>query len=217
MRHECPICDAQFDEFAAITKTRPRKAKCPNCGSAERHRLFWLLQKADGLLPEGGRMLHFAPEPWLIKPMSERYGLGYLCVDYEYPPYDLKVDIQDLPFREGLFSGLICMGVLEHVPDDYKAMRELSRVLEPGGIDLIHVPLQFKTHASWREKLGPVARKRTYGQYNHLRYYGLDFADDLKANGFSETQIIAPYDRYSAEDIVRFGLANTSRVVVARK
>lgn len=168
-------------------------------------------------MPVGGRFLHFAPEPWLSKWLEGRYGLGYLQVDYKYPPYDLRVDIQDLPFRDGLFRATMLLGVLEHIPDDRKAMRELSRVLEPGGTAIIHVPIQFDSYASKREKLGYVARRRQYGQSNHLRYYGLEIQDDLKANGFSSVEIIAPSDRYTPADAKRFGLTQASQVIVSTK
>lgn len=168
-------------------------------------------------MPEGGRFLHFAPEPWLIKPLTERYGLGYLCVDYELPPYDLKVDIQNLPFRDGLFRSTMCFSVLEHIPDDHKAMRELARVLEPGGVAIIHVPLQYKQHASMRETLGKVGRRREYGQENHFRYYGLDIQDDLKRNGFASVEAIKPSDRFSKEEMDKYGLVESSRLMLAKK
>lgn len=214
---QCPICEATFAEFAEVSPRRPRKAKCPQCGSLERHRFFWLLQGSDGFLPDGGRLLHFAPEPWLSKRMAERYGSDYIRADYTLPPHDVKADIQSLPFRDASFRGLICIGVLEHIPDDFRAMRELARVLEPGGTAVIHVPLQFQTHESWRERLGPVQRREKYGQVNHLRYYGLDVQDALRGNGFPSVDVISPTDRYGRDAIVRYGLRKTARIIQARK
>lgn len=215
--YSCPICESFFPTFFPVSIKKPRRAKCPTCGSLERHRFFYLLMKTKGFMPDSGRFLHFAPEPWLIKKLEDRYGFGYLCTDYEYPPYHLKTDIQNLPFCDELFDGMILFGVLEHIPDDYKAMRELARVLKRAGTAFIHVPLQFDSYWSKRERLGKVNRRLQYGQSNHLRYYGLQIQDDLKANGFQSVEIIAPSDRYTAHQIEQQGLVEASRIIVAKK
>jgi len=55
----------------------------------------------------------------------------------------IKADLEVLPFRDGRFDLIVCLDVLEHVKDDFDAMRERWRVLTPDGVGLIHVPLSY--------------------------------------------------------------------------
>jgi len=207
----CPICKTEFFAFEPIAPKKPRRGKCPSCGSVERHRFFYLLR--DQLLPAKGPALHFAPEPWLINDMRNQYGAGYVRADYEYPPMDVRLDIEALPFRAETFSLVMCFGVLEHIRNDDVAMAELGRVLKRDGRALIHVPLQFQTHSTWRERLGPVQRRNRYGQSNHLRYYGLDITEQLGPH-FQSVRVITPSDQFDAEQMRRLGLVDASRLIV---
>jgi len=63
----------------------------------------------------------------------------------ELSPENLHVaavqgDALAIPFPDGTFDRVICSEVLEHIPDDLGAMRELARVLRPGGTMAITVP-----------------------------------------------------------------------------
>jgi SAM-dependent methyltransferase len=215
--HECPICSAQFDEFLPSSPTRPRKAKCPSCGSAERHRFFaLLLKRMPDLLPDG-TMLHFAPEAWLENEMTAKYGEdGYIRVDYQNYGIDARVDIQNLAFADESFNAVLCFSVLEHVPNDYKAMDELARVCRPGATVCIHVPLQYKSHASMRDALPAKERKAKYGQYDHLRYYGLDIVETL-GERFASAELIRTGDVFSAPEQARFGLNERVALVVCKR
>ena len=58
-------------------------------------------------------------------------------------------DALHLPFPDGVFDRVICSEVLEHIPDDVGAMRELARVLRPGGTMAITVPRYGPEVVNW--------------------------------------------------------------------
>jgi SAM-dependent methyltransferase len=146
---------------------------CPACGSLERHRAFWLYAR-DRFAP-GLRVLHFAPEPCLESRLRPK--LDYISVDLEPGAADIAAAIEDLPFKDETIDRVICLHVLEHVADDAAALRELRRVLAPGGQALIMVPLLGDTTDEDPEA-PPDERVRRFGQADHVRLYG---AADLVA------------------------------------
>lgn len=149
-------------------------AECPNCGSWERHRLMRLvLDELDAEKWEGP-LLHFAPEPHLGQALQRLRGVDYQTADLYDPAANHQVDIQDLPFADASWSYLVCSHVLEHVPDDEKALAELRRVLKPGGILLLCVPcvpFYVATRLTIDHQPGDALRSL----HGHFRTYGLDF------------------------------------------
>ncbi|MDX1783399.1 MAG: class I SAM-dependent methyltransferase, partial [Aequorivita vladivostokensis] len=113
----------------------------PGTLSLERHRLFWLyLQNETGFFTEKLKVLHFAPEQAFYKKFRKMKNLNYTTTDLNSPIADVKADICDLPFPDNEFDFIICNHVLEHIPDDTKAMQEIYRVLAPGGTAILQVP-----------------------------------------------------------------------------
>lgn len=151
----------------------------------ERDRLLWLFfDRSQGLLPSGLRILHVAPERPL-RARLERLAGEYVSGDLRADFGSLRIDVTSLPFPDASFDALICNHVLEHVPDDRRAMRELRRVLRPGGWAILLVPdvAADTTH----EDLGVVnraERRRIFGQEDHVRRYGWDYLDRLRSAGF---------------------------------
>lgn len=144
---ECPIC-AYRGPFRTLESStgRRRHALCPSCGAFERHRLqAVVLEKLfDDLLRERNtrdmRMLHFAPEPFLSSYFRERFG-RYESSDPVTPGVDHRFDIQALPCADGEYDFVFASHVLEHVADDQRAIREIRRILRPGGIAVLPVPI----------------------------------------------------------------------------
>jgi SAM-dependent methyltransferase len=143
---------------------------CPACGSLERHRLLWLyLRRRGDFFARGLRVLHFAPEPCLESRL--RGKLDYVSADLEPGTADVVADIAALPFEQASFDRVLCIHVLEHVRDDAAALRELRRVLAPGGEALIMVPLLGDT-TDEDPDASPDERVRRFGQADHVRLYG---------------------------------------------
>jgi SAM-dependent methyltransferase len=192
---ECPICGHIGADFKPWSQIIHKEVECPNCRSHERHRALWLyFKKNSHLLKKGNRILHFAPEPTFYN-LFKNSDADYCPVDIsdENFPIDKIVDIQDIPYEDDSFDVIYCSHVLEHVPDDAKAMGELHRVLKPGGTALILVPINgvsfempfddSKTLEDERYDT-PELREKYYGQFDHLRMYGRDFKDKLIDAGF---------------------------------
>src|SRR5688500_1313251 len=163
---ECPICGGRFRKFLKkhAASGRPREgARCARCGSLERHRLLWLyLRDGTDLLTRPARLLHFAPEPGIAEKLTELPGCDYLSADLDAPPAMVRMAVQDIPADDDSFDAVICNHVLEHVPDDRRAMREIRRVLKPGGWAILGVPLQRKRAASFEDPAiaSPEERER---------------------------------------------------------
>jgi SAM-dependent methyltransferase len=178
---ECPCCGGHFERMS-----RRRLAGwggiCPRCRSHPRHRAIALLL-ARGDLP-GRRLLHFAPEP-LFDPVFERLPQIERTTADLYAPADLALDITQMELPDASFDLILCSHVLEHVPDDRAAMSELRRVLAPGGLALVLTPYRpdVPTYED-PQVTTPLDRMVAFGQQDHVRIYGSDLADRLRATGF---------------------------------
>ncbi|MGH8474371.1 MAG: methyltransferase domain-containing protein [Methylococcales bacterium] len=177
---------------------KARNVRCSHCNSLPRHRLFYLV--ADRVLDlfskSLGSVIHFAPEKCL-QDFLRRKSSSYFGVDIKASPLvNLIADAQLLPIADHSVDFLYSCHVLEHVPDDQRAMHEISRVLKPGGVATIMVPL----HGGYKTKNDPAIRtpeqrNKRYGNPNHLRYYGDDVRAQLESTGLE-------IERYSAADVV---------------
>lgn len=171
-------------------------ACCPKCGSLERHRLIWLyLSLQTDLLTRPQRMLHFAPERAFQSRLKNVETLDYVTGDIESPLADVKLDIQNLPFEDDSFDFILCSHVLEHIPDDRRAMGELHRVTKPGGCALVDVPLKRGPTYEDPTIVSPEERQKHFGQSDHVRYYGEDIRERLEAAGF-RVHVERYYDRF---------------------
>jgi SAM-dependent methyltransferase/glycosyltransferase involved in cell wall biosynthesis len=188
----CPICGTHSAAFRSggVASKRPN-AKCPSCGALERHRLFWLYFVND-LYPKlpADRMkqlLHVAPEAYVARPLHEADDINYLSGDLFMPNVMVKLDLTQMEFPDKRFDVIICSHILEHIPDDVKAMREMFRTTRPGGYVIVMVPLYGGvTYEDWSITT-PEDRLRHFGQDDHVRKYGRDIEDRLRSAGFSVT------------------------------
>src|SRR3990172_6359223 len=130
MEFECPCCSfvGEFNPYGAIQR---QNARCPKCGSLERHRLLYLFLKQ--YIPNGSiRVLHFSPE-WMISDLFKRNDIEYIDADFSGRWADRRIDMTDMKFPNDYFDIVLSSDVLEHIPNDIKAMSETYRVLKHDG------------------------------------------------------------------------------------
>lgn len=189
---ECPVCLSTFRKFLPYGRKSRENALCPNCLSLERHRLIWLyLKDKTDFFTKERKMLHIAPELCFIDRFESLTNLEYITGDIESPLAKVKMDIHEIPFEENSFDVIFCNHVLEHVNDDIKAMKEMRRVLKPGGWAILQVPffypLKNETYEDWTIT-SASDREKAFGQDDHVRMYGSDYGKRLASSGFKVTE-----------------------------
>jgi SAM-dependent methyltransferase len=155
---------------------------------------LWLfLRDNTAIFPtkEAKTLLHFAPEPCLRKKFEKMADLRYIVSNLQSTVADEKIDITNIPLRDGSVDFIVCCHVLEHVPDDVKAMRELRRVLKPDGWAVINVPVDYSREQTYEDAAvtTPAQRKINFGQADHVRVYGRDYPLRLAQAGFVVKEI----------------------------
>lgn len=176
---ECPVCGAHYRRFMPYGYVNPRgNALCPRCLALERHRLMWLyLKNETAFFETPARLLHVAPERCFLKRFEKLPALDYVTADLESPLAKVKMDIQRIPFPDGEFDVIFCNHILEHVDDDRRAMREMYRVMRPGGWGIMLSPVNTERETTYEDPsiTDPAERERHFGQKDHLRDYGRDY------------------------------------------
>ncbi len=184
---ECPVCESKFRKFLPYGRVSRSNALCPKCLALERHRLIWLyLKEKTDFFTKKRKMLHIAPELCYIDRFEALENLDYITADLESPLAKVKMDIHDIPFDENTFDVIFCNHVLEHVDDDLKALSEMKRVLKPGGWAILQVPFFSPLPEVTKEDpsiTDPKEREKVFGQDDHVRLYGLDYANRLRSSG----------------------------------
>lgn len=186
----CPCCNGNFPSFIAGGPNLRPNACCPGCGSLERHRLLCLyLKTRTNFFTEKLKVLHVAPEKILQDIFKGLPNLDYVSADIASPLAMMKMDITDIPLDDDTFDVIICSHVLEHIPDDRKAMRELHRVLKRDGWAILQVPIDLNRAETYEDPTitDPAERQRLFGQDDHVRWYGIDYAQRLTNEGFAVT------------------------------
>ena len=187
---ECPVCQGHFSKFLpyGYTKLSSREnALCPSCFSLERHRLLWLyLHERTNFFTDKLKVLHIAPEQCYYKRFKALPNLDYTTGDLVSPIADVHFDIQEIPFEDNTFDVVICNHVLEHVDDDMKAMKEFHRILKSKGFAILQVPQDYNLQHTYEDPsiTDPDEREKHFLQKDHIRLYGIDYADRLTAAGF---------------------------------
>jgi SAM-dependent methyltransferase len=214
VRHQCPICGWRLREFAT-SDTGVVNSVCPYCWSSERHRLLWLYLTRE--FKPAGRVLHFAPERGIARQLARREGVEYVTVDLAPGRAMMTADLVELPFTDQQFDLVLCSHVLEHVPDDRRAMREIRRVLRPGGHAILQHPIdegREQTFEDW-SKTTPEERDAAFYQFDHVRIYGRDFAERLAESGLS-AELVRYADRVPESERERFRLVQAPSATPAR-
>lgn len=188
-----PIDNKSFKTFLPYGYGNQRNnVLSPSTLSLERHRLLWLyLQKETSFFSENLKVLHFAPEQAFYKRFKNMSNLDYVTTDLNSPLADVKADICNLPFKDNEFDIILCNHVLEHIPDDTKAMQELYRVLKVGGMGILQIPQDLGRKKTFEDNSITDKKKRAeiFGQYDHVRVYGRDYFEKLRDIGFTVKEV----------------------------
>jgi SAM-dependent methyltransferase len=202
----CPCCGGSFARFIPH-RGRPY-AKCPRCGSLERHRLLiGFLQQHTDLFVAEHSVLHVAPEYALQRRLRRLGNLAYRSADLDSPLAMDRVDLLEMPYGDESFDVVICNHVLEHVADDRRALREIGRVLSADGYAIVMSPIDAALASTLEDPQvrSPAERHRIFGQSDHLRRYGRDFARRVADEGFA-VDTVSYIDEADRQQIAREGL-----------
>lgn len=160
---------------------------CPHCGSQNRYRLLWLyLLHKTNFFNEKLSVLDIAPFHYFQDTISKQLHHQYISLDIDSGNVSVNADINLLPFNDNRFDCIFCYHVLEHVKDDKNAIKELFRVLKCGGFAIIQSPINVNNETTIENLVmtDPLERERLFGQHDHFRLYGQDYADILSQQGF---------------------------------
>ena len=215
-----PIDGKRFRAFLPYGYENPREnVLSPSTLSLERHRLLWLyLKNETDFFTKESKVLHFAPEQAFHTRFKKFTHIDYTTTDLNSPLADVKADICNLPFGDNEYDVILCNHVLEHIPDDAQAMRELYRIMKPGGWGIFQIPQDLSREETFEDDsiTDKKERARIFGQYDHVRIYGRDYFQKLRDVGFTVveedyTQKLAP------EDIHKYRLAQGEIIPLVKK
>ncbi|NND55203.1 MAG: methyltransferase domain-containing protein [Gammaproteobacteria bacterium] len=215
-RAHCPVCDWSLRGFTAKHGLLAATADgyCPRCNAKARHRRIWqYLQANTNLFKDKLRLLEVAPWPSLGQRLMRRPNIEYVGMDLNPNCAFTTVagDLAAAPLRDNYFDAVLCVHVLEHVKNDRAAIGELFRVLKPGAWAVVSVPLLLDEVTREDPAVtSPQDRERLFGEASHVRYYGTDFIDRLRAAGFEVR--LDPGRSVSAAARARFGLRDDENI-----
>ena len=215
-----PINGKSYRKFLPYGYVKQRdNALSPGTLSLERHRLLWLyLNNETNFFSKTLKVLHIAPEQCFYNLFKNLKNINYTTFDLNSPLADIKGDICNLPFKENSFDFILCNHVLEHINDDNKAMKELYRVLNKNGTAILQVPINQKSSKTFEDSsiIDKKERIEKFGQYDHIRLYGLDYFKKLESFGFKVDPL-----KYSKEftesEIIKYGLIKDEIIPVCKK
>lgn len=187
-KRTCPCCNWSFRKFLSYGATLREDVLCPRCGSLERHRLLFLyLKNRTDFFKDNLKVLDIAPMKFFQKICKKMKNIDYISVDISSDLAMMKIDITDIPIADNQFDCIICYHVFEHIIDDIKAMREIYRVLKPGGWSILQVPIDNSLDKTFEDPTitSPEERERVFGQNDHVRIYGKDYKERLRTAGFT--------------------------------
>lgn len=202
-RRKCYVCGATFNNFLPYRDAERspflrqlecvgsdvENFYCPVCSCFDRERHLFMYFDALGLwdAARGARVLHVAPEAKLAERIAAAGPAEYVRGHLAPGPGEVRVDVTDINFPDGHFDLVICNHVLEHVPDDGRAIAELYRVLKPGGRAVLQTPFSTVLARTFQDPGidTDAKRLRFYGETDHVRVYGRDLFERLASAGFS--------------------------------
>lgn len=219
-RRYCSVCESRSRFFLSHgpPSRRVTNVLCPICLSHKRHRFAWIYLNSRTNLGDGTRkkLLHIAPEVEFTRLFKKVPKLDYVSADLGSPHAMVEADITAMHWPDDSFDMVYCSHVLEHVPDDRQAMREMLRVLKPGGVALIQVPVGPQATLEDPTITDPRERERVFWQSDHVRLYGLDIADRLRAAGF-EVDVVFARQLLAPDACERMGIDTNEAMFHARK
>lgn len=213
----CVCCDKPFQRFLTF-KGMP-EVLCPGCGTGYWHRAIWLyLKTRTNIFRDPLTVLHIAPEYIFQKSLSQLSNLNYLSVALNSRFAMAKMDITDISYEDNRFDAILCSHVLEHIPDEQAALRELFRVLKPGGWAILQSPINHEIDKTIEDLsiTSPQDRERLFGQFDHVRMYGRDYPTRLERAGFTvkEDSVVGDLD---TDQIRKHGLRTDEYIYFCTK
>ncbi|MEO6453035.1 MAG: methyltransferase domain-containing protein [Ginsengibacter sp.] len=232
-KYICPFCNYSSKDLFLLGFSFPvlkekqviggsaRFGGCYKCRSSDRERLIYIYLKEKLHIFQTDKIksiLHIAPEKHLRKILFAFGFFEYVCGDlftesYSYPEYVKNINILDIPYSDNTFDLIICNHVLEHIPTDLAAMRELSRVLKIGGQAILQVPISNNSATTFEDfsVTDPKQREITFGQFDHSRIYGQDYVTRLEQSGFKVIRINI------SQEFMKYGLNKEEDIFVCYK
>jgi len=207
-----PIDGKSFSSFLPYGYGNQRNnVLSPSTLSLERHRLLWLYLNNETDFfnnAKNKKVLHFAPEQCFYKRFRNQNNIQYTTTDLLSPLADVKADICNLPFEDNSYDIIFCNHVLEHIPDDTKAMQELYRILKPKGLAILQIPQEINRKTTFEDNsiTDKTERAKIFGQYDHVRIYGYDYFNKLRSIGFTVKEIDYT-NSLSDNDVAKYCLA----------
>ena len=214
----CPVCQHSYKKFLPYGRIARENALCPNCLSLERHRLMWLfLQEKTDFFTAKLKVLHIAPEHCFINRFEALPNLDYITADLESPLAKVKMDVHKIPFEENTFDVVFCNHVMEHVEDDLLACSEINRVLKSDGWGIIQSPV-YNLPETLEDKsiTDPAEREKVFGQRDHVRKYGNDYAERLRKSGIRIDENLFVKE-LKPEKVKQFALPENEIIFVCKK
>ena len=215
-----PINGKSYRKFLPYGYVKQRKnALCPGTLSLERHRLLWLyLTNETDFFTKKIRVLHIAPEQCFYKIFKNLENINYTTFDLNSPLADVKGDICKMPFKNNSFDYVLCNHVLEHISDDKKAMMEIFRVLSFNGTAILQVPINMSNTTTLEDSgiTNKQERIEKFGQYDHVRLYGLDYFKRLKNIGFDVNQVKYALN-FNEKEILKYSIEKDEVIPICKK
>ena len=208
----CPLCD-YHGKFTAFGQPPRFDARCPKCNALERHRLIYLFGERFDFFRPSHKILHFAPEPQLTRYLRDMVGVYETADLSERRTMTHHINIEDTGLPDESYDRILCSHVIEHV-DDEKALSEMMRMLKPGGAALILTPVVEGWRRTYENPAITKPRDRDlhFGQADHVRMYGRDLRDRIRAAGFELAEYAAV-----EPDVRLYGLSRGETIFVATK
>ena len=218
----CVCCGSSFSAFAPFGNIKRENAWCPKCESLERHRLLhmYLKNKTD-FYHRPSKALHIAPEIAFFKHFKTQKHLDYNPVDlypHLYPKGTKYLDVLNNDLNDNIYDVIICNHVFQYIEEDRKAMKELYRIMKHGGWGIMQVPYDRKREITYENSSikDPLEREKAFGLKEHVRFYGLDYADRLREAGFHVS--VEDYtSEFSDEENFRYGFLKGDPLFIVTK
>lgn len=219
---ECPVCNQSYSKFLSYGSSIAHRENvlCPGDLTLERHRLMWLYLKdhSDFFTNNKLNVLHIAPEQCFHQRFKQQQNLNYLTGDLISPIADIHFDLHQIPLEDNRFDVIFCNHVLEHVEDAHQCLRELYRVMKPGGWGIMQVPQDFEREITFEDPtiISEEDRERYYWQKDHVRLFGNDYPNWLEKAGFT-VNVFEKEKFYTTSQIERFRLQEKEILYIVHK
>jgi SAM-dependent methyltransferase len=198
----------------------PRFGQCPYCDSKDKYRWLWyIIENHTDILQSNGRLLHFAPEqPIKVKMDAEFHG-EYVSCDLVEGRADQVIDMTNMGgCKNESYDYIIACNVLEHIPNEKKALEELKRVVKLGGLVILTFPIAMQIEKTYENSsiVSDEERLKVYGQEDHVRLYGKDYIERLESYGFKVNSYF-PKDVMSEAEIRKNGFMQVAPIIILKK